>query len=146
MKRLLHIARSNRQDPLLSVWRYGLGRVAAFTASPHDDAENWPGWDGYARFWSDLSYWTARRESDNDVSVRAVRRTDSTEIIAETFGRSDGESILSQADSSSTTTSPSTPISLRTKTGLYRADIRDAAVRPVSHWSCCRRSSSGTLA
>ena len=31
---LLHVARSDRKDPVLSVWRYGLGRVAAFTASP----------------------------------------------------------------------------------------------------------------
>lgn len=92
---LLHIARSNRQDPLLSVWRYGLGRVAAFTASPRDDAESWPGWAGYARFWSNLAYWTARRESDHDISVRAVRRAGSTELIAESFGRGHTESIIS---------------------------------------------------
>ncbi len=82
---LLHVARAERRDPILSVWRYGLGRVAAFTASPADDAETWPSWQGYARFWSQLAFWAARIASDHDVSTRALRHEESTEIVVRGF-------------------------------------------------------------
>ncbi len=92
---LLQVIRAERKDPILNVWRYGVGRVAAFTASPNTDAETWPGWNGFARFWSQLTYWTARRESDTDVSVRAVRRSDSTVLTVTTFARSKRASVTS---------------------------------------------------
>jgi len=92
---LLHVARSDRHDPVLGVWRYGIGRVAAFTASPGDDAEAWPAWEGFARFWSNLALWTARRGSEHDVAVAATRRMDSTEISVRSFRRDGAATILS---------------------------------------------------
>lgn len=91
---LLQVARADRMDPLLSVWRYGLGRVAAFTASPGDDAESWPAWNGFARFWSQLAFWAARPESEEDIFIAAVRRREATELTARTGPQSAPETAL----------------------------------------------------
>ncbi len=50
---------SHRDDPLLAVWQYGLGRVAAWTS----DAlglwtANWLRWSNAARWWANLITWT----------------------------------------------------------------------------------------
>ncbi len=82
---LLHVTRAERRDPILSVWRYGLGRVGAFTASPGEDAEGWPSWTGFSRFWSQLAFWAARRESDDDLVVEAVRHRHATVLSARSF-------------------------------------------------------------
>jgi hypothetical protein len=84
---LLQVARSDRKDPILSVWRYGLGRVAAFTASPSVGAETWPAWNGFARFWSQMASWAARSESEEDFAVEAIRHRPSTRLVATTFER-----------------------------------------------------------
>lgn len=50
---------SHRDDPVLAVWQYGLGRVAAWTS----DAlglwtANWLHWNNAARWWANLVTWT----------------------------------------------------------------------------------------
>lgn len=54
---------SPRSDPVLATWRYGLGRVAAFTS---DDGlrwtASWATWRDVAHFWSQLVRWTLRDE------------------------------------------------------------------------------------
>ncbi|MBV9708633.1 MAG: VWA domain-containing protein, partial [Chloroflexi bacterium] len=50
---------SHRDDPVLAVWQYGLGRVAAWTS----DAlglwtANWLSWSESARWWANLVTWT----------------------------------------------------------------------------------------
>jgi uncharacterized membrane protein len=50
---------SHRDDPVLAVWQYGLGRVAAWTS----DAlglwtANWLSWNNAARWWANLVTWT----------------------------------------------------------------------------------------
>jgi uncharacterized membrane protein len=82
---LMRVARLDRQDPLLTVWRYGLGRVAAFTASPSDDAEGWAGWNEFTKFWSQLVHWTAREHNDDEVAIEARRRDVGIEIAVRTF-------------------------------------------------------------
>jgi Ca-activated chloride channel homolog len=83
---LLDISRLDRHDPLLAVWPYGLGHVAAFTASPTDDAEQWAGWPELTKFWSQLVHWTAREHTDDEVAVDAHRSDGVTEIAVRTFG------------------------------------------------------------
>ncbi|MBI5084306.1 MAG: VWA domain-containing protein [Acidobacteria bacterium] len=42
-------------DPLLSRWQYGLGRVSVFTSDAKSRwAEAWVSWPGYDRFWANL--------------------------------------------------------------------------------------------
>ncbi len=48
-----------RDDPLLAQWQYGLGRSVAWTSdSTSRWARDWIGWDGFARFFSQLVSWT----------------------------------------------------------------------------------------
>ncbi len=82
---LLQVPREQRRDPLLAVWQYGLGRVAAFTASPTSDAEAWVGWTAYAKFWSQLARWVGRASADDDVAVEAHRRGNATELVVRAF-------------------------------------------------------------
>ena len=94
---LLRITRLERRDPLLAVWNYGLGRVAAFTASPTDDAEQWVGWTEFTKFWSQLAHWTAREHTDDEVAVEAQRADGVTEIAVRTFGpTADGAVLLAR--------------------------------------------------
>jgi Mg-chelatase subunit ChlD len=83
---LLGITRLERRDPLLAVWNYGLGRVAAFTASPSEDAEQWAGWVEFTKFWSQLLHWTAREHTDDEVAIDAHRADGVTELAVRTFG------------------------------------------------------------
>ena len=42
-------------DPLFAIWRYGLGRSAAFTSDAKNRwASHWLGWQGYSEFWTSL--------------------------------------------------------------------------------------------
>jgi hypothetical protein len=79
------VARGERSDPLLAVWQYGLGRVAAFTASPTDDAETWLAWGELAKFWSQVAQWTGRLHGASDIAVDARRRDGMIELRLRTF-------------------------------------------------------------
>jgi Mg-chelatase subunit ChlD len=87
----LRVNRLERSDPLLAVWQYGLGRVAAFTASPSTDAEQWLGWSELGKFWSQLARWTARAQTESDVAIDVQRHDGIVRLDFQTFGRaSDG--------------------------------------------------------
>ena len=46
---------SERGEPLLVTWRYGLGQAAAFTSDAKARwANEWLGWSGYGKFWAQL--------------------------------------------------------------------------------------------
>jgi len=47
------------EDPLLSVWQAGLGRVAAWTGDLGEEwAGDWVAWDGWGRLWAQLVRYT----------------------------------------------------------------------------------------
>ena len=53
---------SHHQDPVLSVWRYGLGRAAAFTSEVKARwGARWLQWDELNRLLAQLVRWTLRR-------------------------------------------------------------------------------------
>jgi hypothetical protein len=91
---VLRVARGDRHDPLLAVWQYGLGRVAAFTASPTEDADAWLGWDELAKLWSQVAHWTGRLHGSSDVAVDARRRDGMLELRLRTFDRLGSEATL----------------------------------------------------
>lgn len=61
---------SERGDPLLASWQYGLGRVAAWTADagPLWSAE-WLGWPRFGQFWSQVVRWTLPPPEQGDLQV-----------------------------------------------------------------------------
>ncbi len=53
---------TDKGDPLLAHWQYGLGRAAAFTSDAKAKwAKNWLNWDKYRQFWSQIAQWSLRR-------------------------------------------------------------------------------------
>ena len=46
------ILQSDKEDPILATWQYGLGRSVAFTSDATGRwARDWSGWDGFPTFW-----------------------------------------------------------------------------------------------
>lgn len=65
---------SNRDDPILAKWQYGLGRVVAWTADDGVDFANaWQNWDGYGDFWENMIQWALPDPERDTVEVTAER-------------------------------------------------------------------------
>lgn len=61
---------SEKGDPLLAHWQYGLGRAVAFTSDAKSKwARDWVGWDKYRQFWSQVAKWSLRRLDNADFTT-----------------------------------------------------------------------------
>jgi uncharacterized membrane protein len=65
---------SQKGDPILAHWQYGLGRAVAFTSDAKARwAKDWLAWDRYRQFWIQIAQWSLRRvenaEFSTDISV-----------------------------------------------------------------------------
>jgi uncharacterized membrane protein len=81
---------STRDDPVLAQWQYGLGRAAAWTSDATGRwAQNWVGWNGFNRFFSQLVSWTFPGEESGGLEAEFVTEGDRTVLrlrSAETDG------------------------------------------------------------
>jgi Ca-activated chloride channel family protein len=67
--------------PLLARWQYGLGRTVLFTSDLKNRwAADWLQWDGYGKFWSQLTRDTLRRETGEQVAFSVVREGDEARL------------------------------------------------------------------
>jgi Ca-activated chloride channel homolog len=65
---------SQRKDPILARWQYGLGKTAAFLSDLKDRwAVDWLKWKGYPKFWSQVVRETMRRRDDDEFDFRVVK-------------------------------------------------------------------------
>jgi uncharacterized membrane protein len=61
---------TDKGDPLLAHWQYGLGRAVAFTSDAKAKwARQWLGWDKYRQFWSQIGQWSMRRLENADFTT-----------------------------------------------------------------------------
>ncbi len=61
-----------KEDPLLAVQRYGLGRTAAFTADLGLRwGKDWARWEGFSQFTAQLMRWIQRKNTIETFAVRA---------------------------------------------------------------------------
>ena len=61
---------SEKGDPLLAHWQYGLGRAVAFTSDAKAKwARDWMGWQKYRQFWSQIAKWSLRRVDNADFTT-----------------------------------------------------------------------------
>jgi len=72
-------------DPLLAHWRFGLGKVTAFTS---DCKSRWAalwvaGWDGYSRLWSQVLRETARAPQGLNMDLRLTAEGDEVRIAVD---------------------------------------------------------------
>ncbi|MDB6122782.1 MAG: putative rane protein [Pedosphaera sp.] len=65
--------KTDKGDPLLAHWQYGLGRSVAFTSDAKAKwSKNWLGWDKYKQFWSQIAQWSLRRLENSDFTTEVT--------------------------------------------------------------------------
>ncbi len=68
------ILSTERGDPLLAWWRYGLGMTAAFTSDAKSRwAAEWMTWEGYGKFWTQVVRQTMRKSDARGIAIEAIR-------------------------------------------------------------------------
>ncbi len=61
---------SDKGDPVLAHWQYGLGRAVAFTSDAKAKwAQEWLGWEKYRQFWVQTAQWSLRRIENADFTA-----------------------------------------------------------------------------
>lgn len=61
---------TDKGDPLLAHWQYGLGRAVAFTSDAKPRwARLWLNWEKYRQFWSQIAQWSLRRLDSGDFAT-----------------------------------------------------------------------------
>jgi uncharacterized membrane protein len=61
---------TEKGDPLLAHWQYGLGRAVAFTSDAKPRwSRIWMNWEKYRQFWSQIGQWSLRRLENADLSA-----------------------------------------------------------------------------
>jgi uncharacterized membrane protein len=64
---------TDKGDPLLAHWQYGLGRAVAFTSDAKARwARIWLDWDKYRQFWSQIGQWSMRRLENADFTTEVT--------------------------------------------------------------------------
>lgn len=74
------ILTSDREDPVLAKWQYGLGRVVAWTADNGSDlAAPWTSWPGLDAFWASTVRWALPDPERRPLTVSTTR--DGTDVV-----------------------------------------------------------------
>lgn len=75
------ILATEKGDPLLSWWRYGLGMSVAFTSDAKSRwAAEWQQWSGFSKFWSQVMRHAMRKSDSKGFVVNVLRRGESATI------------------------------------------------------------------
>lgn len=77
---------SDKGDPILAHWQFGLGRAVAFASDARPKwAQDWMGWGKFQQFWSQTVNWALRRvdtaDFNTEVSVDNGQGTISVEAL-----------------------------------------------------------------
>jgi len=88
--------RSDRGDPLLASWQYGLGRVVAWTADAGTAwSPDWLAWPRFGQFWSQIVRWTLAPPEQGD--LRVLLRREGREVLVRAEALRDDGSFLDRA-------------------------------------------------
>lgn len=117
---------TDKEDPLLAAWQYGLGRSVAWTSDATGRwALNWAAWSDYARFWSQAVRWTITEGATQNVEVRIVQQGETARIIVDALD--DSGAYLNGLELDASVVSPdltSTPVTLhQVAPGRYEAEF-----------------------
>lgn len=75
------ILATEKGDPLLSWWRYGLGLSVAFTSDAKSRwAAEWQSWPGFSKFWSQVIRHSMRRHESKGFVVHIDRQGETSRI------------------------------------------------------------------
>ncbi len=69
------ISDNENRDPVLSYWRYGLGKSVAFTSDATSNwGRHWVTWDKYKKVWTQIIRWASRKRDESNLRVRTEMR------------------------------------------------------------------------
>jgi Ca-activated chloride channel family protein len=117
---------SDKADPVLAVWRYGLGRTAAFTSDLRGRwGKSWVEWDEFGKFVSQLVRWTQRKTLRQQMWMNVALQDGKSQVTVDLYNEQD-EFINNAALHGTMTLSgkASTPFALeQTAPGRYKGDF-----------------------
>lgn len=65
---------SHKNDPILTIWQYGLGRTVAWNSDATGEwTGNWASWDGYVQFWKNVVDYTITSTDLGEDSLEVVQ-------------------------------------------------------------------------
>jgi uncharacterized membrane protein len=70
-------------EPVVAYWPVELGRTAVVTTDAQAWSARWAETPGFARFWTNLSAWTARAVDDTPGDLRLLARGDAADLVYE---------------------------------------------------------------
>jgi uncharacterized membrane protein len=75
-------------NPLLAHWTYGLGRSVAFTSDAGRRwAKQWPDWESYAAFWSQVIRWSMRPVDRGNLSLSVRREEGRIKVVVDALDK-----------------------------------------------------------
>lgn len=84
------VAKGDSPDPVLAIWRYGLGTTAAWTSDLAPNwARDWVGWGKYQAFVKQLATEVSRVETRSDLTMSAAAAGSTGVVTVEDFGASE---------------------------------------------------------
>ena len=61
---------SDQDDPILTVWQYGLGKTAAWNSDINGKwSRNYVGWENNIKLWQNVINWTIEKYQEDDITV-----------------------------------------------------------------------------
>ena len=137
---------SSRDDPVLTKWQYGLGRVVAWTADDGADfALSWASWSRYDEFWNNVVRWSLPDPENRPIQVGVTRDGAEAIITIDAVGE-DGD-FIDLADVQAAITTPSGVVvdglSPR-QTGPGHYELRVAAPEPGAYQVDLSQTVNGT--
>jgi Mg-chelatase subunit ChlD len=117
---------SDKADPVLAVWRYGLGRTAAFTSDLRGRwGKAWVQWEDYGKFVSQLVRWTQRKTLRQNMWMNVALQAGKSQITVDLYD--DRDEFINNATLTGTVTvsgQSSTPLTLeQTAPGRYNGSF-----------------------
>ena len=80
------LMRTQKDDPLLAVWRYGLGTAIAFTSDAQPRwAQRWVGWGDYSVFWTQVIRGAMRPSAQPNLGLTATVRNGQAMVELQAF-------------------------------------------------------------
>ncbi len=94
---------SDKGDPVLAVWRYGLGRSAAFTSDLRGRwGKAWVEWGEFGKFASQLVRWTQRKTPRQNMWLDIAVRDGKSQVTVDLYN--DQDEFINQAKLTATVT------------------------------------------
>jgi Ca-activated chloride channel homolog len=120
------ILRTEQGEPLLTRWRYGLGKSVAFTSDLKNRwAVEWIKWPGYAKFWAQLIRDTMRSDDRDSLPMRVTQQGGVARMVVDAIDEEDRfiNDLKSKVQITSPTGKKQEVELVQTAPGRYEAEV-----------------------